>query len=237
MNILVLTIGSRGDIQPFVALGKGLKQAGHTVTLATGSLFESFVRENGLNFAPINDEMIRLVDTPEGKAAIESGGSSLGLIKKVMPMLRRMLDDEWTVAQALKPDVIVYHPKVLGGAHLAEKLGIPQFMGMALPGYTPTREFVNPIMPPTLNLGGAFNRFSFNIMRFVSAPYSGTVNAWRQEKLATARMLFPRLLTGRHMWSQRATGSSIRHRDGNLLPTLSDFWKQANHPSTSGLGA
>ncbi len=32
MNILILTISSRGDVQPFVALGKGLKTAGHKVT-------------------------------------------------------------------------------------------------------------------------------------------------------------------------------------------------------------
>ena len=36
MNITLLTIGSRGDVQPFVALGVGLKEAGHEVTLATG---------------------------------------------------------------------------------------------------------------------------------------------------------------------------------------------------------
>lgn len=39
MHITILTIGSRGDVQPFIALGLGLKQAGHHVQLATHSNF------------------------------------------------------------------------------------------------------------------------------------------------------------------------------------------------------
>ena len=43
MHILIITAGSRGDVQPFIALGKGLMSAGHQVTLCTTSNFESFV--------------------------------------------------------------------------------------------------------------------------------------------------------------------------------------------------
>ena len=45
MNVFILTLGSRGDVQPFVALGRGLKAAGHEVTLATSASFESFITE------------------------------------------------------------------------------------------------------------------------------------------------------------------------------------------------
>ena len=37
MNVMILTLGSRGDVQPYVALGVGLQRAGHRVTLATVS--------------------------------------------------------------------------------------------------------------------------------------------------------------------------------------------------------
>jgi sterol 3beta-glucosyltransferase len=36
MNVAILTLGTRGDVQPYVTLGAGLKQAGHGVTLVTG---------------------------------------------------------------------------------------------------------------------------------------------------------------------------------------------------------
>ena len=37
MNILIITVGSRGDVRPFVALGTGLKAVGYTVTICTCS--------------------------------------------------------------------------------------------------------------------------------------------------------------------------------------------------------
>ncbi len=53
MQITILTVGSRGDVQPFIALGLGLQQAGHTVQLATHSPFQAMVHSYGLEFAPI----------------------------------------------------------------------------------------------------------------------------------------------------------------------------------------
>ena len=67
MRVLVLTIGSRGDIQPFIALGQGLKAAGHDVFLCTATSFEAFVRENGLDYAPMTGEYLcrcQLVSSP-----------------------------------------------------------------------------------------------------------------------------------------------------------------------------
>ena len=52
MRILILTFGSRGDVQPYAALGKGLQRAGHEVTLCTAEQFEPFITANGLNFSP-----------------------------------------------------------------------------------------------------------------------------------------------------------------------------------------
>ena len=178
MNILILTIGSRGDVQPFVALGKGLKAAGHDVTVCTAHTFEPFVVEHGLKYAYMTDEIIRLTDTVDGQRTIESGGKGFGLIKKVKPIIREMLTQAWEAAQGA--EAIVYHPKTLAGYHIAEKLGIPVFMSMPLPAYTPTREFPNPILPPNIRLGAAFNRLSYMVTRMVGMPFGGIVNEWRQ---------------------------------------------------------
>lgn len=50
---MILIVGSRGDVQPFIALGKGLKAAGHRVRLSTHVNFREFVSENGLEFYPL----------------------------------------------------------------------------------------------------------------------------------------------------------------------------------------
>lgn len=48
MNLFITTYGTRGDVQPYVALGQGLQAAGHHVTLATSERFRGFVEKHGL---------------------------------------------------------------------------------------------------------------------------------------------------------------------------------------------
>lgn len=176
MKICILTMGTRGDVQPYVALGKGLKAEGHEVTLATAQTYESFVTENGLNYAYMNDELIRLMDTSEGKGVMDGKrGKGFGLIKKSKLILRKVLDEAWEAAQGA--DVIVYHPKTLAGYHIAEKLNIPVFLSLPLPAYTPTREFANPLL--AMRLGGTFNRWSYAITRLANAMYADVINDWR----------------------------------------------------------
>jgi sterol 3beta-glucosyltransferase len=55
MRIALLAIGSRGDVQPFVVLGRALSARGHDVVLATGHEFEPMAEEAGLKFRKIGD--------------------------------------------------------------------------------------------------------------------------------------------------------------------------------------
>jgi sterol 3beta-glucosyltransferase len=58
MRLFIVAFGSRGDVQPFVALGKGLSAAGHNVTVCTAPQFESFVREQGLDYGHMTGELL-----------------------------------------------------------------------------------------------------------------------------------------------------------------------------------
>lgn len=53
LNIVIQVVGSRGDVQPFIALGTALQRYGHRVRLATHDVFAEFVRKSGLEFYPI----------------------------------------------------------------------------------------------------------------------------------------------------------------------------------------
>ena len=53
MRITILAIGSRGDIQPYIALSKGLREAGHSVRLATHAAFATLVRSHAIEFPPL----------------------------------------------------------------------------------------------------------------------------------------------------------------------------------------
>ncbi|MBK8988154.1 MAG: glycosyltransferase family 1 protein [Chloroflexi bacterium] len=179
MKILILTIGSRGDVQPYVALGRGLQQAGHTVAICTGDLFKEMVTAHGLAFWPMDDEMIRLSASPEARQMIEGGGNPLKAINLVKPMIRRMMADIWQAAQSVQPDLIIYHPKTMGGYHVAEALNVPVILSLVLPMYSPTREFALPLT--AANLGGFLNRQTYRMVPLISAPYSSVVNDFRQE--------------------------------------------------------
>lgn len=180
-KIMIQTIGSRGDIQPFIALGKGLQRAGYDVALQTAEAYKSFVEGNGLPYLYMNNEFMKLTESKAGQAATEGGGK-FALMKQVMPVLRQMLRDEWLAAQQYQPDAIIYHPKSLGGYHIAEKLDIPAILSLALPLYTQTRAYPLPVMSG-LHLGGAVNRLTYKLMTMATAPYMGVINDFRVNEL------------------------------------------------------
>ena len=68
MRIAILAPGSRGDVEPYVALGKGLVKAGHIVRLATHQDFAELVNAHGLEFWPITG---RVQNIAQGMAALD----------------------------------------------------------------------------------------------------------------------------------------------------------------------
>lgn len=61
LKIVIQIIGSRGDIQPFIALGKVLKHYGHHVRVATHPTFKGFILENGLDFFSVGGDPTELM--------------------------------------------------------------------------------------------------------------------------------------------------------------------------------
>jgi sterol 3beta-glucosyltransferase len=178
MRILILTYGSRGDVQPFVALGRALEARGHTVTLGTASRFESFVRDAGLGFAPMSDAMLNLLDTDAGRDMMESTQGVLQSLKWTVMMARtvgpaqaELIDDSWAAAEAVDPDLIIFHPKTYAGSHIAEKRGIPAVLAMLVPMMVPTGERPNVGFPDT---GWEWwNRFSYRFVNGTMAFSAG----------------------------------------------------------------
>lgn len=178
MRILISTFGTRGDIQPFVALGKGLQAAGHLVTVCTPASFRPFVEASALGYAYADNEFVAL--SQQGLQA-QSIRERVTVGKRFPSVIRGMLDEEWRAAQALRPDAIIYHTKSLGSYHIAEKLGIQQILALPLPA-TPTSDFPYPFFAG-LNLGKMFNRFTYRLIALASAMWAGTTNDFRVKTL------------------------------------------------------
>lgn len=185
MKILINTVGSRGDIQPFLALGKGLQAAGHQVALCTAQSFQPWVEEHGLAYAHMDDGFYELMQAQTGRAATESKGAAFKLVGRVKPIMQRAMADMWAAAQTLQPDALIFHPKALGSFDIAEKLRIPLLMALPLPLYTPTAAYPAPALP-ALPLGAWYNRASYRLLNAATAAYAGPVNEFRTRTLGLA---------------------------------------------------
>ena len=181
MRILILSYGSRGDVQPFVALGLGLKAAGHQVTLATAARFEGFVTSHGLEFGALSDDMLALLETGEGREFLENANNPIqiltrlkSVIQHVQPLQDQLLLDCWEVARGFQPDFIVFNPKTYGGPYIAERLGVPVLLALPVPYLVPTGEHPNTVFPD-LGLGAAYNLLTYHsvsaLLRLAYAPY------------------------------------------------------------------
>lgn len=164
-NISIVASGSRGDVQPYVALGTGLRNAGYSVRLLTSDDFEALVTEAGLSFASTGSSTQARVQSEEWQRVIESGN-----FLKIMAKMRVELKKEGAKkAQTLPPllkesDLIVTGMAGIGGTFsIAERFGIPLVETHVFP-FTPTRAFPSPLVPK-LPLGGPLNQLSFHVTR------------------------------------------------------------------------
>ncbi len=74
MRIAIHTLGTRGDIQPYLALALGLKAEGHEILIAAPTQFEAFIGTRGIGFAPLPGEYLDLMESEEAKMAMSGGG-------------------------------------------------------------------------------------------------------------------------------------------------------------------
>nr|WP_319392704.1 glycosyltransferase [uncultured Desulfobacter sp.] len=187
MNILILTYGSRGDVQPYLALGKGLQKAGHTVTLGTSVRFQDFVESHGIDYTYMNDDLLSVIDTDEGKDLLEKGSNffemvrrGLKVAKKIKPTQRALLKESWQAARNTKPDFLLFHSKCAGAPHIAERLGIGCALVTPIPMFVPTQETCFPIFPD-LRLGGWYNRGTYSFIRSVTNKvWNGYIKDFRE---------------------------------------------------------
>ena len=81
MKVSIITIGSRGDIQPYVALGLGLKQAGFDVSIVTYSYYQQFVEAYGLKLKPLRGHPKEILGSEHGRNWIKSQGNPIKFVK------------------------------------------------------------------------------------------------------------------------------------------------------------
>lgn len=183
MNILIFTFGSRGDVQPFVALGAALRKCGHTVTLSTGQGFDEMIEAHGLIAAPSSINYRELIDTPEALAAFRSMSGKFRAMHAFKGIVRKQFEEMWQLSREVRPDLLVYHPKGFLAQDIAEALGAIAVPTTLQPSYVPTGAFANPFLPFT-DIGSFGNKLTHHFIdRLTFWAQSVVIGRWRQDRL------------------------------------------------------
>lgn len=103
MQITMIAFGTRGDVQPMIALGKGLKHHGHHVTLLASRNFADWIQAHGLDIAPSSIDIQALMQGIGGQQWIEHGNNPI-LQQRVMRNLLKeaampMMQETWEASR------------------------------------------------------------------------------------------------------------------------------------------
>lgn len=72
MKIGIFTYGTRGDVQPYIALALGLMQNGHDVILAAPENFKELVEGFDVSFHPLYGDAEKIMNLPEGQKVLKT---------------------------------------------------------------------------------------------------------------------------------------------------------------------
>lgn len=151
MNISILTYGSRGDLQPYLALAVGLQKAGHTVTLTGPQRFESFVASYNVHYVPLPGDPEEL-----SRAFNDAGDNPFRMVTSMRGHVLSIAPE--VVSQVLQAaqnaDLLVHSFAFTTGAHsLARHLNIPDVSVQTFPMFAPTGDYPNVAFPHLGRLG------------------------------------------------------------------------------------
>lgn len=180
MRITCLTIGSRGDIQPYIALCKGLLAEGHKPRIATHSEFQGWIESHGIEFARVEGDPAELM-----RLCIENGTFTWAFLREANSTFRGWLDDllDSAFTACKGSELLIESPSAMAGIHIAEKLGIPYFRAFTMP-WTRTRAYPHAFIMPERKMGGAYNYMTY--IMFDNIFWKATayqVNRWRNKTL------------------------------------------------------
>lgn len=211
LNIAMLIVGTRGDVQPFLAIGKRLKERGHRVRLATHANFREFVTSNGLEFYPLGgDPKVLAGYMVKNKGFLPSAPSEISIQKKQLKAIMYSLLPACTESDGesgvpFRAEAIIANPPAYGHVHVAEYLDVPLHIFFTMP-WTPTNEFPHPLARVKRQAG---YRISYLVVdSLMWWGIRGLINEFRIKKLKLNSMAYfsmnqgsiAHLPTG-YMWS------------------------------------
>ncbi|EFP79605.2 uncharacterized protein PGTG_05926 [Puccinia graminis f. sp. tritici CRL 75-36-700-3] len=181
LRIVCLTIGSRGDVQPYISLAKRLMQDGHTVTIASHPEYRTWVESFGILYKDVGGDPGALMNF-----SVEHSFFSTGFFKEGLGYFKTWLNnlfmEAWVATKESQAELLIESPSTFSGIHIAEALRIPYFRAFTMT-WTSTTTYPQ-AFASGIDLGPSYNLLSYSLFdSLIWRAMSGQVNRWRKETL------------------------------------------------------
>lgn len=176
MKICLLTLGTRGDVQPFAVLGKAFQERGHDVLLSTGKNFSPLAESYGLRFVPVEADFQALITSDAGRAMMKNPFLARKYFTSIVqPMMVDAMKAFYHLAK--EADCVLFHVKALGD-YFADQFPEKMVRTNVVPAFQITREFPNPVFS-AMHLPQIFNRLTYKLTDLGLTMVKGAIRAFR----------------------------------------------------------
>jgi UDP:flavonoid glycosyltransferase YjiC (YdhE family) len=188
-QVVLATVGSLGDLHPFIALGQALRAHGVRVTVACAAEYQSKVEKAGLEFRPVRpsfDDMQRTLGMDRTQLTRALLARTDFLFRRlIIPHLRAAYDDSMTALQGA--DLVLSSSLAFGARMAAERRGIP-WIGIVLQPMLFLSAYDPPVMPNAEWISALLRRLGptptagvLRLMKFLVGRLLAPVHALRRE--------------------------------------------------------
>jgi UDP:flavonoid glycosyltransferase YjiC (YdhE family) len=188
MNIVMIAFGTRGDVQPAIALGKALHARGYGVRILAGSNFTPWIERHGLEAIGSSVDIEAMMQSADGKRWVAHGTEPIMQTRMMRTLLNQVgwdsMCDAWAACQ--DADVIIStFTSDLYCASIAEKLGVPRISILLQPSLVATRNGAAMPSAPLPNRISLINYVAGKILleTFLWTVSGKQVNRFRQKVL------------------------------------------------------
>lgn len=212
MKVLLLAHGSRGDVQPFIALARGLTEAGHEAVVGAPKKLSGLTGSHDVTLRPLEDRIVKFVSNSRIRCITQNNFHGIrGKLQRIQYLLsvRRMMDEVMRdMATVADPDADVVVHLVQHPAHeIAEALGVPAVPVCLQPGLVPTRLSPSPVF--SKRIPRILNRASYLPTEVARLIQQGNTYRWRRKTLGLSR--------------RRGHSDPLRRPDGSRPKVLQAF--------------
>ncbi len=180
VKILLCSMGSRGDIQPFLILGEYLSAHGHDVTVCSAQLFSDLAKDYDVKYEFFEGDYGLLIDDEQMKNAIGKNPFTIRkqLKEKVYPLIQSSLEKFYELS--LDADLVIYHPKTMIDSFVSTS-NFTAIKAYVVPAFSVTKEFRNPILA-FLPLPGWMNALTYRFSNAMAGSIKYPVQEFRKAK-------------------------------------------------------